>query len=184
MDRRRLVFALALAPLAARAQDDAQRPRHKISAARLHEALSARFPLGTQLAGVLQLQVSAQALLLLPARNKLGATLVLEVSGPALRRPEQGELDLVFGLRYEPADRSLRAQEPEILEARFPGVRADITQVLQSLLPALSREIAGDLVLHRFAPGDLALSDTMGFEPGRLTVQEDGLLVEFVTKAR
>lgn len=185
MQRRLCLAALACcASLRAFSQEEAQRPRHKLSAARIHEALSSRFPMRSRLGGLLHLEVSAPGLLLLPARNKLGASLHVQASGPALKRPEQGELDVVFSLRYEPGDRSLRAHEPEILAVRVPGASADLTGVLQALLPALSREIATDLVLHRFTDRDLVLADTMGFEPGPLTVLHDGLLVEFVPKAR
>ncbi|HEX2544473.1 MAG TPA: DUF1439 domain-containing protein [Ramlibacter sp.] len=185
MQRRLCIAALACcASLRALAQETTQRPRHKLSAARIHEALSSRFPMRSRLAGVLQLEVSAPGLLLLPARNKLGASLQVEASGPALKRPERGELDVVFSLRYEPGDRTLRAHQPEILGVRVPGASSDLTGVLQALLPALTKEMAADLVLHRFTDQDLALANTMGFEPGPLTVLDDGLLVEFVPLTR
>ena len=55
------------------AQDDSARPRHKISAAALHQALSARFPLRFGLTGILGIEVSAPRLHLLASRNLLGA---------------------------------------------------------------------------------------------------------------
>jgi hypothetical protein len=42
--------------------------------------------------------------------------------------------------------------------------------------------MAAELVLHRFTARDLALPDTMGFEPSTLTVVADGVLVEFRQK--
>jgi hypothetical protein len=37
--------------------------------------------------------------------------------------------------------------------------------------------------VHQLQPKDLALADTMGLEPGDITVAEDGLAVGFVPKA-
>lgn len=183
MHRRLLLSALACWPAARLlAQDGEPRPRHKISAAELHKALSARFPVRFQLAGLLELQVSAPALLLLPARNRLGASLLAQASGPALQRTQPGELDLLFAVRYVAADRSLRAHSPEILDLRLPGLPADTVRTLQALLPAMAREVVGEVVLHKFSPGDLALPDTMGIEPDQLTVVDDGLVVEFRQK--
>jgi len=184
MDRRLLITALACWPPARLLAQGDERPRYKVSAAQLYEALSARFPVSFGIPGLLQLQVGAVELLMLPARNKLGAALRVEASGPGVDRMEQGMLDLVFALRYEGGDQSIRAHEPEIIDIRLPGLPAESLQTLQMILPGMAREIAAELVLHRFTSGELALPDTMGFEPGTLTVVEDGVLVVFRPKLR
>ncbi|MBK0392713.1 DUF1439 domain-containing protein [Ramlibacter algicola] len=182
MDRRSFVAALAGWPaLPLFAQDD-PRPRHRLSAAQLHEALSARFPLLLGIPGLAQIQVSAPRLLLLPARNKLGASLHAEASGSAFGRLPPGEVDVVFALRYESADRSVRAHEPDIVGIDWPGLTAEGKQALQSLLPGMAREVAAELVLHKFTSRELALPDTMGLEPSTLTVVDDGVVVEFREK--
>jgi hypothetical protein len=185
MDRRLLMTALACWPAARLlARDEEPRPRHKISAAALHDALSSRFPVRIGLAGLLELQVSAPSLHLLPARNRLGATLVTQVSGAQLRRPHIGEVDVAFALRYEAADQTVRAHRPEILDFRWPGLTPEAVQALQRVLPEMAREAVGEVVLHRFTPRELALPDTMGFEPEKVTVVEDGLLILFGPKPR
>ena len=182
MDRRSLVAALACWPALPLLALDDQRPRYKLSAARLYEALSARFPVRFGIPGLVQVQVSAPALLLLPARNKLGASLHAEASGSGVGRVQPGMLDLVFSLRYEGEDRSIRAYEPEIADVQWPGLTAEALQALQVILPGMAREVAAELVLHKFTSRELALPDAMGFEPGTLTVAEDGVLVEFREK--
>jgi len=184
MDRRLLIAVLACWPAArllAQA-DDPPRPRHKISAAELQNALSARFPVRIGVAGLLQLEVGAARLLLLPARDQLGASLVALASGPALQRVLPGEVDVVFGLRYEPADQTLRAHQPDILDIRLPGLSHDAIQLLRTLLPALAREVLDEVVLHKFSRRELGLADTMGFEPDKVTVVDDGLEVVFTPK--
>jgi hypothetical protein len=184
MQRRLALTALACCPAAPLlAQDEAARPRQKISAAALFDALSARFPLRFGVAGLFQANIDAPRLLLLPARNELGAALRVQLGGLQLGQAQEGELDLVFSPRYEGQDRSLRARDPRILEVRWPGLPPETAQALQGVLPAMTRQM-GDLVLHRFTERELALPDTMGFEPRELQVLDDGLLVVFGPKAR
>ena len=100
MHRRLILSALASWPAASLlAQEGAPRPRHKIGAAQLHEALSGRFPVRFMLAGLLEVAISAPRLLLLSARDKLGAGLVVQVGGMQLQPMPPGEIDVVFALR-------------------------------------------------------------------------------------
>lgn len=183
MHRRIVIAALASWPVALMAEDAPVQPRHKVSAAALHETLSERFPMRFAFAGLLQLQVSAPRLHLVPARNQLGAGLVAQASGAALQPLPPGELDLVFGVRYEPADRTLRARDPQVLGLRLPGVAHEAVAALQELLPVVAHDVLGELVLHRFSPRELALADALGFEPDAVTVAEDGLVLAFAPKA-
>ena len=185
MHRRLLLSALACWPAArVLAQDEvAPRPRQKISAAQLYEALSSRFPVRIGVAGLLELRVSAPRLHLAPARNKLGAGLVVEVGGAQAQRLPAGELDVVFALRYEAADQTVRAHHPDVLDLRWPGMGPEPLQTLKGLLPAMTREM-GEIVVHRFSARELALPDTMGFQPQDFQVVEDGVVVLFGPKAR
>ena len=184
MDRRLVIAALACWPAARlHASGEDPRPRHRISAATLFEALSARFPVRLGFGQLLQLQVSAPRLLLLPARNRIGATLQGQLGGLPLGAPPSGEIDLVFALRYEPGDRTLRAHDAEVLDVRWPGMAPEQAQAVQGLLPALARQV-GEIVLHKLTPADLALADTMGFEPEEIRVVDEGLVVFFGPKQR
>ena len=180
MDRRLLIAALACWPTGRLfAQDDASRPRHKISAATLHQSLAQRFPLRFGLGGLLEIEVTAPSLHMLPSRNKLGAGLQAQVSGARLQDVPPAEVDVAFALRYEAADRSVRAHQPEVLFLRGPGLPPEAVEALQAMVPVMAREALREVVLYRFTARDLAVADTMGFEPQVLTVQEDGLLVSF-----
>lgn len=184
MDRRLLLAALACWPAGPLlAAEDPPRPRHKIGAGTLYEALSARFPLRLGAPGLLELQVSAPRLLLLPVRNKLGAELVVQVGGAQLPRVPAGEMEVLFSLRYEPSDRSLRAHEAEILDLRWPGMPPEALPSLKGVLPAMARQM-GEVVLHRFTPRELALTDTMGFDPAEIRVVDDGVVIVFAPKPR
>lgn len=184
LHRRRLIAALACAPAARLfAQDDPPRPHRKISAAELHDALAAHFPLRFGIEGVFAVQVDAPRLLLLPARQQVGATLQVRLTGDQMQHVDAGELDVVFALRYEASDRTLRAHDLQVLELRWPGLPPETVQMLSALLPQLAREAFGEIVLHRFSRRELALPDAMGFEPGDIVVVDDGLVVWFRPKS-
>jgi hypothetical protein len=182
MQRRSFVTALLLSASCAARPQDAQAPRHKVSASELHASLSNRFPVRFGFGGLLVVQVSAPALLLLPQRNQLGATLVAEAGGAAVQPMPPGELDVVFSLRWEPRDQTLRAHEADVLGVRWPGMPRDAADALQRSLPGMARDALGEIVLHRFSRGELALADTMGFEPRTFTVTDDGLVIGFGPK--
>jgi hypothetical protein len=184
MDRRLAIAALACWPLPPLwAQNGQPRPRHKISAAQLYDALSRRFPLRFRLGRLLELEVSAPRLLLLPARNKIGAGLSAYASGAQFQQGEPGELDLVFAVRYEPSDQTVRGHAPEIVDLRWRGLPPEGREVLQGLVAAMARDV-GEVVLHTFSQRELALPDTMGFEPQELQVVDDGVVILFGPKAR
>jgi hypothetical protein len=184
MHRRLFVFTLAACSAAARVAAQPERPHQKIGAARLLEGLAARFPLRFGAPGLVELEVRDPALLLLAARNKLGAALRLEAGGPALRDRVSGEVDVLFALRYEASDRTIRAREPEIHGVRWPGLPPETAAVLSNLTRGMLAGLQAEVVLHRFTDRELALPDAMGLEPGTLTVVEDGLDIAFVPQAR
>lgn len=174
-------FLIAAGVLAASRLDAQDRPRQKISAGELFATLSSRFPVRIPLT-LIELQVDAKSLLLVPARQKLGATLALQANGLPSARPEGGEFDVAFSLRYERSDRTLRALDPEVLDLRWPGLAPDAVAALKGVLPRAARDAIGEFVLHQFTDKELALPDTMGFEPGRIEVVDDGLVIWFQPK--
>lgn len=182
MDRRLVICALAGWPVwGALAQDDAARPRQKVSARQLQQALSERFPVRLAFGDLIALRAGEPRLLLLPRTQQAGATLTIEVSGAQLQPLPPGDVDVVFRLRYEAADRTLRARDLQVRDVRWPGIPPDTLQLVQGVLPELMRKV-GEVVLHRFSASDLALADTMGLQPDGITIAEDGLVVSFAVK--
>lgn len=182
MQRRRVLATLAGWPAAQLlAAEEGGRPRHKVSAGELHAALAKRFPLRFGVPGLLDVEVDAAGLLLLPQRNRLGAVLQAELGGAQGAQLPAGEMDIAFALRYEASDRSLRAHDPEILDVRWPLMPRETERRLRELSPLMAHRV-GEVVLHRFTARDLALPDTMGLEPRELRVVDDGLMVFFGNK--
>lgn len=182
---RRRAFALigaALAGIGAAGCASASAPTYRVSLQQLQDALAQRFPRHYPVAGLFDLGVDTPQLRLLPDLNRVGSAFLLHVSGPALQRGYDGGVDLDFGLRYEPSDRTVRAHHLRIETIRFDGLTPQARQLLEQSSAQLLRESVPEIVLHRLRPQDLALADAMGLQPGPITVTWDGLVIGFVNK--
>ena len=186
MQRRYLLVAsarLALLAAGVAAVDMARaQPSYTVSIQVLQQTVAQRFPLRYPVEGLLNLDLQAPRLSLLPAQNRLAAAMVVEAAGPALRRSYTGSFDVDFALRYEASDRSIRAHQLQFKNLQFPGLQLGAAELLNAYGPALAAKSLQEVVLHTLRPQDLALADTMGLQPGSITVTEQGLVVGFVNK--
>ena len=185
MKRRLLLTAplwLALSGAACSATPGAGQPSYKVSAGQLQEALARRFPRSYPLGGLLDLTVEAPHLRLLPEQNRLATDMVVLAAGPALGRSYTGALDLDFALRYEASDQSIRAYQLRVNSLRFADLPPGPSELLNAYGPKLAEQSLREVVLHHLKPQDLALPDTMGLQPGSITVTPQGLVIGFVNK--
>ena len=122
--------------------------------------------------GLLQLQLQAPVLSMLPDSNQIRAVLPVLLSGPVLKQTFQGQLDVSFGLRYEPSDRTLRAQRVLVNSLQIADAPPALADMLTTYGPRLGEQVLGNLVLHQFEDKDLALADTIRVTSGH---ELDGL---------
>ena len=162
--------------------DPPTQPGHKVSAARVQQSLDQRFPKRFALAGLFDLTIQSPLLHFLPAQNRLAAEMEIGAAGPALRRSYTGSFDVEFSLRYEASDRTLRAHRLRVRSLRFPGLAPNALEVLNAYSQRLANDALLEVVVHQLEPRDLALPDTMGLQPGPITVMADGLVIGFVPK--
>ncbi|MEO5796449.1 MAG: DUF1439 domain-containing protein [Rhodoferax sp.] len=160
----------------------AQQPSYTVSAAQLQQAVAQRFPLRYPVPGLLDLDVQAPRLHLLPAQNRLAADMAVEAAGPALRRSHSGSIRVDFALRYEASDRTVRAVQLHFQNLQFPSLQPAVVELLNTYGPALAEQALQEVVLHQLSPQDLALPDTMGLQPGSITVTDKGLVIALVNK--
>ena len=168
--------------------DDAPQalPGYKVSAAQLQQAVAQRFPLRYPVQGLLNLDLQAPQLQLLPAQNRLGAEIPITAAGPALQGSHQGTLALDFALRFDASDLTVRAHQLRFKRLTMPSMQPSMQPSVLILLntygPALSERSLREVVLHRLQPSDLALPNSLGLQPGSITVTETGLVMGFVSK--
>ena len=172
-----LAFGSSAWFISARAQ-----PRYTVSTAQLQAAVAEKFPLRYPVAGLFDLALQAPRLKLLPAVNRINADIPVEAAGEALRRRYAGNFDIDFALRYEASDRTLRAYQIQVNALRFPGLRPEVSDLLNTYAPVLAAQALREVVLHQLSAKDLALADTMGLEPGSITVTDQGLVIDFKNK--
>lgn len=164
--------------------DARAQPSYTVSSEQLQEAVAQRFPMRYPVGGLLNLDLQAPRLRLLPDVNRLGTEMVVKAAGPALRRSYAGTFDLDFALRYEASDQSIRAHQLRVNSLRFAGLPPGPSELLDAYGPALAEQALQEVILHRLRPQDLMLADGMGLEPGAITVTAKGLVIGFVTKQR
>lgn len=164
--------------------DARAQPSYTVSSEQLQEAVAQRFPMRYPVGGLLNLDLQAPRLRLLPDVNRLGTEMVVKAAGPALRRSYAGTFDLDFALRYEASDQSIRAHQLRVNWLRFAGLPPGPSELLDAYGPALAEQALQEVILHRLRPQDLMLADGMGLEPGAITVTAKGLVIGFVTKQR
>jgi hypothetical protein len=175
--------SLAMAGLAGtRVTQVVAQPRTTVSAAQLQQMVAQRFPLRYPVVGVLNMDVQAPLLQLLPQQNRLSAEMAVEAAGPALNTSRKGTLEVDFALRYEASDRTVRAHQLRFKQLRI----ADLTPAGNDLLnlygPAIAQQALQEVVLHQLRPQDLALADDLGLQPSSITVTDSGLVVGFEVK--
>ncbi|AVP56414.1 DUF1439 domain-containing protein [Pulveribacter suum] len=172
--------ALAVLPGCA----SAATPRYTIGARELQQALATRFPRRYPLAGVLEVELQAPALKLLPERNLINAVLDLQAIGLLLQgRQPSGVLDLDFGLRYEPSDHTIRADRLQVNALRVQGLPPALAQNVARYGVPLAQQALQDAVLHQLRPKDLALAGTLGVQPGAIRITPAGIVVDFANRS-
>lgn len=150
---------------------------------RLQAAVDGHFPRRLSAQGWLDVLVQTPRLRLLPELNHLGARVDVVASGPLLQRSYPGETDLDFALRYEASDRSLRASQLHLNALHLAGVPPQTVQLLRQSLADGLRQSLREVVLYRLREQDLMLADTLGLQPGAITVTPEGLRVQLVAKS-
>lgn len=182
MHRRQLLSHLGAAGLALLAGCVSAQPGYTISRQQLQQALAERFPRSYPLGGLIDLELQTPHLTLLPERNQLNAVIDLTATGALLARPHPGSLDVDFGLRYEPADRTIRAQQLHLNALRLEGLKPQAALLLQRYGQQLADQSLRGVVLHQLRDKDLASIDRLGLQPESISVTAGGLLVRFGPK--
>jgi len=157
-------------------------PSYTVPLEQLQEMVSTKFPRSVPVQGLFDLTMQAPRLRLLPEVNRLGAAMVVDAAGAALRRGHAGTFDVEFALRYEASDRSLRAHQIKLGRLDFPTLKPAVNDLLNVYGPVLSEQSLREVTLHQLRPQDTALFDGMGLQPGPITVTAKGLTVAFVNK--
>ena len=179
MNRRRTATALGALLLAGCAGLGV--PRNiTLSESELQAQLAKRFPMQRSLLDLIELQLSDPVVRLDAPANRLATELTLSGSERRSGRRLQGRLGLNYGLRWEPADGSIRLVQPRVQSLQFgdaAGLSSQRAEMAQRWGIALAERLLDDLVLYRVSAERLAALRSAGYRPGTLQVTPDGLVL-------
>lgn len=149
-----------------------------VSEAELQAQLARRFPMQRSLLDTFDVQLSQPRLRLDAPANRLATELTVQGSDRRTGRSLQARIGLDYGLRYEPADGSVRLVRPRVGSFEFaagedPTSRRNETA--QRMAIALAERLLDDLALYRIAPERLEALHAAGWRPGTLTVTPTGV---------
>ncbi|WP_249728977.1 DUF1439 domain-containing protein [Acidovorax sp. CCYZU-2555] len=174
--RRFLLSSLVSTTLLSTACSGKALPRNVIvSAEKLQQAVAQRFPRPYPVAGLLQLQLQAPQLQLLPQVDLIKAQFIANLSGPVLKQGYDGRMEADFGLRYEPSDRTVRAQRVKVHSLALDGLPPALTEMLNTYGSSIAEQALGDMVLYQMQEKDTALMDSLDLQPGVMRVTTQGL---------
>lgn len=181
--RRLLLSSLVSSALLSTACSGKSVPRNVVvSAEKLQQALAQRFPRQYPVAGLLQLQLQAPTLRLLPETNLIKTQLTARLTGPVLKQSYDGRMEVDFALRYAAADRTLRAERITVHRLELDGLPPAMAEMLSTYGSAIAEQALAELVLYQMQDKDLALIDSLDMQPGAMRVTPQGLEIALERK--
>ena len=148
-----------------------------VSQEKLQSLLAARFPYTGKIGPLFELQAQAPQLRLLPAQNRLGTAIQVQVTERLTRAVFNGVLDVDYGVQFEPSDQTLRMADVHVNTLSFTGVPERYQAVVQSLAPQLAERVLDGARLHQVSAKDMAVVNGWGYEPGSIEVTPAGLRI-------
>ncbi len=108
----------------------------------------------------------------------------MQLAGPALRQNFGGQMQVRFGLYYEPKDRSVRAQRVEVLALELQEASPAMSEMVQTYGLRLAQQALEGFALYTVPAEELALADSLGLQPGAISVTSQGLDVAIEPKPK
>ncbi len=146
-----------------------------VSQEKLQSLLAARFPYTGKIGPLFELQAQAPQLRLLPAQNRLGTEMQVQVTERLSRAVFQGVLDVDYRVQFEPRDQTLRMADVHVNRFHFAGVPERYQAIVQGLAPQLAERLLDGIALHQVSAKDMAVVKGWGYAPGGIDVTAEGL---------
>jgi hypothetical protein len=149
-------------------------------AARLEKA----FPLDRRLLDMLDVNVRAPRLKLLPDTNRMAVDLDVGASDRLLGSKLAGKLVFESGLRFEPSDQSLRLERVRVNELRLDGAGSTGRGLGQRLAGVLAESMLEGLPIYHLSPERQEQLRKAGVRPGTVSINSRGLEIPLVPAGR
>lgn len=148
----------------------------QMSEQQLASLIARQFPFNSRYLEVFDIELAAPRVSLMPAENRIGTEMSYTLgAGLFTSREFQGTLNLSYGLRFEPSDRSVRLADVRVERFQVPGVPTAYERRANRLGGLLAEGLLKDFVLYRLTDEDLKGPTQWGYQPGAMTVVPGGL---------
>jgi len=147
-----------------------------ISEAQLLERIATRFPVKQRYLGLLETTLDQPRLRLRPEENRVGTMVNYLIALPLPGQSDiKGQLELSYGLRFEPSDTTLRLTQARVERLDVDGLNAAQAAQVKKVGGLLAEDLLNEAVVHRFKKEDLESLAGRGYRPGALRVVPGGL---------
>lgn len=168
-------FALALLT-AALLSACAMRPRTvTLGEERLNSQLATRFPVERRWLEVFDLQVAAPRVSMRPAQDRVRADVGLRLGDRLFNRSFSARVGLLAGVRYEPADHSLRLRDVSVAEFAVDGADGALLARAGHLPASIVSTLLEDATVYRLPQEQVARLQRAGWTVRDLRVTDSGL---------
>ena len=150
-----------------------------VSEAQLLSRIASRFPVKQRQLGLIDVTLDQPRLRLLPEENRVVTEMAYTV-GVALTgvAPVKGQLELSYGLRYEPSDNTVRLHQARVERLGVDGLSAAQAAQVKKIGGLMAEDLLKEAVVHRVKPEDLQSLSGRGYKPGVLKVVPGGLRLQ------
>lgn len=176
---RALLAAAALPmPFAALAGFNFFTSEYTASRDELQAQIGKHFPVQRRYAEIFTVGLHDPQLTLDGKSNRAAITVALSIASPLLRPPQvDGVVTLSSGLKYDPAARAIRLDQPQAERIDMQGLHGQDAQRLQQIGAVVAQELLRDQPLRTFTAQELTVGRKT-YEIGDISVQDDGITVQ------
>lgn len=147
-----------------------------VSQEQLTERIANQFPVRLRHLALFDVTLDQPQLRLMPEENRLGTEVSYQIAVWLPGVPDiKGKLEVSYGLRFEPADTTLRLTQARVERLDVDGLTAVQAAQVRKLGSVVTDDMLQDAVVHRFKKEDLETLSGKGYKPGTIRVVRDGL---------
>ncbi|CAN5905717.1 hypothetical protein BH11PSE8_BH11PSE8_18590 [soil metagenome] len=148
-----------------------------VTEAQLQALLSKQFPFESRFLELLDVTVSTPRVTLLPQANRIRTDFEIATSDRILRQANRGSLSMTYGVRFEPADNTIRLSDVHVERFQIEGAPLQWQRQIDRLGGLLAEQALNGRVIHTLRAKDIEAVQGRGYRPGALRVTPDGLAI-------
>jgi hypothetical protein len=157
----------------------------ELSQARLQELVARHFPVDKRVLDAIDLTLDAPRVGLQPEANRISVEVALRAKGGGpIQTRLSGSLLVSEGLRFEPADNTIRLVDVQVERFVIDGLPSSWQRQLDRLGKPLARGLLEDQVLYTLRPKDVAALEGRGLRPADLRVTASGIEITLLPVGR